>query len=84
MMGRSFFTSAMRMSALWTIWTAKAVSTMSLLRQAEMEPAAGVVVDFLGDGGGEADDVVVERFFEFALAGDKAGGVGEPLLRRRP
>ena len=30
MMGRSFFTSAIKISALWTIWTAKAVSTMSL------------------------------------------------------
>src|SRR5208283_3557524 len=46
----------------------------------EMEPAAGVVVNLLGDGGGEADDVMVERFFEFALAGDEAGQVGEPLV----
>ena len=53
---------------------------MSLDCEAEMEPAAGVVVDFLGDGGGEANDVVIERFFEFTLAGDEAGEVGEPLV----
>ena len=49
--------------------------------EAEMEPAAGVVVDFFGDGGGEADDVVVERLFQFLLARDEAGQVGKPLVR---
>jgi len=38
-----------------------------------MEPAAGVVVDLPGDGDGETDDVVVERFFKITLAGDEAG-----------
>src|SRR2546421_11395981 len=28
--------------------------------EAEMEPAAGAVVDLLGDGGGKTDDVMVE------------------------
>ena len=46
--------------------------------EAEVEPAAGVVVDLLSDGGGETDDVVVEGFFQFTLAGDEAGQVGEP------
>ena len=49
-------------------------------RQAEMKPAAGVVVDGFGHGGGEADDIVVENFFQFALAGDKAGQVGKPFV----
>ena len=49
-------------------------------RQAEMKPAAGVVIDCLGDGGGEADDVVVENFFQFALAGDEAGQIGKPFV----
>ena len=48
--------------------------------QAEMKPAAGVVIDVFGDGGGEADDVVVEDFFQFALAGDEAGQIGEPFV----
>jgi len=45
-----------------------------------MKPAAGVVIDGLGDGGGEADDVVVENFFQLALAGDEAGQIGEPFV----
>ena len=45
-----------------------------------MKPAAGLVVDDFGDGGGEADDVVVENFLQFALAGDEAGQVGEPFV----
>ena len=48
--------------------------------QAEMEPAAGAVIDLFGDGGGEADDVVVEGLFEFALASDQAGQIGEPCV----
>ena len=44
-----------------------------------MEPAARVVIDGFGHGGGEADDVVVEDFFQFLLAGDEAGKVGKPL-----
>ncbi len=31
-------------------------------RQAEVQPARGAVVDLLGNGGGEADDIVVESF----------------------
>ncbi len=46
--------------------------------EAEVKPAAGVVVDGFGDGGGEADDVVVERLFQFLLARDEAREVGEP------
>ena len=49
------------------ICTANAVSHDIAAGQAEMQPAAGGVVDFFGDGGGEADDVVVERFFQFLL-----------------
>jgi hypothetical protein len=49
-------------------------------RQAEMKPAAGLVVDGLGDGSGEADDVVIERLFQFTLAGDEARQVGEPFV----
>ena len=48
--------------------------------QAEMEPAAGRAVDFLGDGGGEGDDVVIEDFLQFLLAGDQAGQVGKPFI----
>ena len=48
--------------------------------EAEMEPAAGVVVDDFGDGGGETDDVVVQHLFQFPLAGDEAGEVGEPFI----
>ena len=46
-----------------------------------MKPAAGAVVDFFRDGGGEADDVVVEGFFQFLLAGNQAGQIGEPSVR---
>jgi hypothetical protein len=48
-----------------------------------VKPAAGVVVDLLRDGGGEADDIVVQRFLQFALAGDEAGQIGEPRLTAR-
>ena len=48
--------------------------------QPEMEPAAGAVIDFFGDGGGEADDVMVERFFQFLLAHNQTGQIGEPLV----
>ena len=51
--------------------------------QAEMEPAAGVVVDFLGDGGGEADDVVVERFFP-VRAGGRRGRAGRRTICPQP
>ena len=81
---RSVFTSAIRMSArLHHLHGERGVDHVAA-GEAEVEPAAGVVVDFLGDGGGEADDVVVERFFQFLLAGDEAGQVGEPLVRSRP
>ncbi len=49
-------------------------------REAEMKPAAGVVVDDFGDGGGEANDVVVQNFFKFALTRNEAGQVGEPFV----
>ena len=83
MMGSSFLTSAMRMSALCTICTAKAGVHDVAARQAEMKPAAGAVVDFFGDGGGEADDVVVERLFQFLGAFDEALQVGEAICPRR-
>src|SRR5262245_3096918 len=44
-----------------------------------MEPATGSVVNFFGNSGREADDVVIECLFEFTLAADEAGQVGEPL-----
>ncbi len=52
-------------------------------RQAEMQPAAGAVVDFFGDGGGEADDVVVERFLQFLLPLDEAISNRQNIFRRR-
>ena len=45
-----------------------------------MKPAARVVIDGFGDGGGEADDVVIENFFEFLLPCDEAGQIGEPFI----
>ena len=38
--------------------------------QSEMKPAAGRVIDFLRHRGREADDVMVQDFFEFPLAGE--------------
>ncbi len=49
--------------------------------EAEMEPAAGLIVDFFRDGGGKADDVVVEGLFQFLLAFDEPFQVGETLVR---
>ena len=46
-----------------------------------MEPAAGGVFDFFGDGSGEGDDIMIERFLQFFLAGNEAGQVGEPFVR---
>ena len=46
-----------------------------------MEPAAGGVVDFFGDGGGEGDDIMIERFLQFFLAGNQAGQIGGPFFR---
>ena len=48
--------------------------------EAEMKPPAGGVVDFLGDGGGETNHVVVQDLLQFPLAGHQAGQVGEPSL----
>ena len=77
---RSAFTSAMRMSAdLHHLHGEGGVDDVAA-GQAEMEPAAGGVVDVFGDGGGEGDDVVVERLFQFALARDEAGQIGEPFV----
>ena len=42
--------------------------------EAEMQPAAGRVVDVLGDIGREGDDVVVERALEFLAAVETEGG----------
>ena len=84
MTGRSFFTSAIKMSALCDHLHGERGVADVAARQAEMKPAAGVVIDFFGDGGGEADDIVVECFFQFPLAGDEAGQVGEPFVRSRP
>jgi hypothetical protein len=49
--------------------------------QAEMEPAAGRAFDFLGNGGGEGDDVVIEDFLQFLLPRHEAGQIGKPLFR---
>ena len=46
--------------------------------EAKMEPAAGLVVDLFRHGGGETDDVVIQDFFQFTLAGDQAGQIGQP------
>jgi hypothetical protein len=48
--------------------------------EAEVEPAAGVVVDGFGDGGGEGDDVVVQCFFQLALPCNQTGQVGKPFV----
>jgi hypothetical protein len=80
MTGKSFFTSAIKdVRALHHLHGVAGVAHVAA-RQAEMKPAAGVVVDGFGDGGGETDDVVVENFFQFALAGDEAGQIGEPFV----
>ncbi len=50
-------------------------------RQAEVQPARGAVVDLFGDGGGEADDVVVERLLQFLRAFGQGFGVGETFVR---
>ena len=49
-------------------------------REAEVKPAAGVVVDGFGNSSGESDDVVVKRLFQFTLAGDEAGQIGKPFV----
>ena len=43
-----------------------------------MKPAAGAVVDFFGDSGGEGDDIVVENLFQITLAGGETGRVKLP------
>ena len=48
--------------------------------QAEVQPAAGRVVDALGHRRGEGDDIVVEYLFQFALTGDQSRGVAFPSL----
>jgi len=48
--------------------------------EAEMEPAAGVVIDGFRHGGGEPDDIMIEHLLQFLLACDEAGQVGEPFV----
>ena len=48
--------------------------------QTEVQPSAGRVVDALGHGGGEGDDIVVEHLFQLALPGRQSGGVALPGL----
>ena len=48
--------------------------------QTEVQPSAGRVVDALGHGGGEGDDIVVEHLFQLALPGRQSGGVAFPGL----
>ena len=49
--------------------------------EAEVEPSARRVVDPLGDGGGEADDVMVEGLFEFLLAFDQLRWMAVKVVR---
>jgi hypothetical protein len=49
-------------------------------RQAKMKPATGAIVDFFSDGGGKADDIVIERLFEFFLAFDEPFRVGKAVV----
>jgi len=45
-----------------------------------VKPAARVVVDGFRHGRGEANDIVVQDLFQFALAGDETGEVGKPFI----
>jgi hypothetical protein len=81
MTGRSFFTSAIKMSALWVICTAYAVSPMSLLVRPKWSQREARVVDLFGDGGGEADDIVVENFLQFLGAFGQSFCIGETFFR---
>ncbi len=84
MTGSSFFTSAIKdVRALLHLHGVAGVAHVAA-RQPEMKPAAGVVIDGLGHGGGEADDVVIENFFQFALPRDEARQIGKPFVRSRP
>ena len=49
-------------------------------RQTEVEPPACIVIDGFGHGGHEPDDIVIERLFQFPLARDEPGQVGEPFV----
>ncbi len=51
--------------------------------EAKVEPPARRVVDLLGDGGGEADNVVVEGFLQFFLAFDEFGWMAVEIFRTR-
>ena len=48
-----------------------------------MKPAARVVVDGLSDGGGETDDVVVERLLSSLLSRDEVRGGRRTIYRNR-
>ncbi len=50
-------------------------------RQAEMQPAAGLVVDFFRNRSGETDDIVVECFLQFFRAFSERFCVGETFFR---
>ena len=50
-------------------------------REAEVQPARRAVVDLFGNGGGETDDVVVERPFQFFGAFGQSLHVGEAFFR---
>ena len=54
---------------------------MSLLVRPKCNQRLRAVVDLFGDGGGEADDVVVERLFQFFGAFGQSLQVGEPFFR---
>ena len=46
-----------------------------------MQPAAGAMIYFFRDGGGEGDDVVVEGFLQFLLPFDEPFQIGEAFFR---
>ncbi|MCG3778538.1 MAG: hypothetical protein JW388_1259 [Nitrospira sp.] len=48
--------------------------------ETKMQPATGGIVDLLGNGCGETDDVVVERFFQFLGAFGQRFRVGETFV----
>ena len=51
--------------------------------EAEMKPAAGLVIDFFRHRRGEADDIMVQRLFQFPLPGHQAGKIRQPRLATR-
>ena len=49
--------------------------------QTEVQPPAGAVIDFFGDGGGESDDIVVECFFQLLRSLGQRLCVGKTFVR---